>query len=317
MKGKNHYFLLIKRKGNKLIKNAIIFCSIIIMYIEIKYIDKIENRLLKERRKNNLLDYWVNTIRKPSAFMKPKFMPFMKELPIYNHTHKISNKIFWCWLQGLEQAPKLAKACLNSIRKNCYHHDINIISNNNIKNFTNFPSYILKKYKMGYISKTHFSDLLRLEVLINNGGTWTDASILVTKYNKDFFYKDLFFFQSYNKSWIAGSSWFITSEKGSPILRTTLDLLYEYWRKNNALYNYFLFHIFFKFACNKYLKDYMNIKFYSNEAPHILQWDLFHLFRGKRYEAILANISVHKLTLQKKPKKKGSIYHRIIKEYIK
>ena len=45
------------------------------------------------------------------------------------------------------------------------------------------------------MSPTHFSDLLRLELLIKYGGTWVDASVLITKYTKDYFNKDLFFFK--------------------------------------------------------------------------------------------------------------------------
>jgi hypothetical protein len=41
----------------------------------------------------------------------------------------------------------------------------------------------LEKYQKKIIDNTHFSDLLRLELLIKYGGTWIDASVLVTKYN--------------------------------------------------------------------------------------------------------------------------------------
>ena len=82
------------------------------------------------------------------------------------------------------------------------------------------------------------SDLLRLELLIRYGGTWIDASVLITEYDDSFFYKDLFFFKSREEYWFYGSSWFITAEKRSPILKTTLDLLYEFWKHNYSLYNF-------------------------------------------------------------------------------
>ena len=45
----------------------------------------------------------------------------------------------------------------------------------------------MEKHKNNIIDNTHFSDLLRLELLIKYGGTWIDASVLITKYDKSFF----------------------------------------------------------------------------------------------------------------------------------
>lgn len=59
--------------------------------------------------------------------------------------------IWWCWLQGLESAPPIVKAC-----------------------------YILDKWKAGIISNTHFSDILCLELLTSRGGIWVDATVFVT-----------------------------------------------------------------------------------------------------------------------------------------
>ena len=101
--------------------------------------------------------------------------------------------------------------------------------------YIHFPFYILEKYKNHNISPTHFSDLLRLELLIKFGGTWIDASIFLSKYNEIFFNNDLFFFQSFKNKNIAGSNWFLTSEKNSPVLKTTRDLLYEFWRENEII----------------------------------------------------------------------------------
>ena len=110
-----------------------------------------------------------------------------------------------------------------------------IINNTNLKQYIRFPSFIIEKFQKKEFSNTHFSDLLRLELLIKYGGTWIDASVLITKYNKLFFKNDLFFFRAIKITSDVGSSWFITSEKESPVLKTTRDLLYEYWRKENYL----------------------------------------------------------------------------------
>ena len=111
----------------------------------------------------------------------------------------------------------------------------------------------------------------------------------MTNFDERFFNKDLFFFGQKNNVGCVGSSWFITSEKKSPILRTTLDLLYEYWRKNDYLYNYFLLHLFFKITSDKYQQDYKNVLFISNRPPHQLQHLLNKNYNEHIYKMILNN----------------------------
>jgi len=245
-----------------------------------------------------------------------KYKQFIKELPQYNHTHQNSNKIFWCWLLGEKNAPTLAKACLNSVKRYCKGHEIVIITEKKINQYIHVPPYIFKKYKKHYIGPAHFADLLRLELLIKYGGTWIDSSVLITDYNKIFFNNDLFYFQINNSKFFAGSNWFITSEKGSPILRTTLDLLYEFWAKNNSIYHYYLFHIFLKMACNKYMNDYKKIPWYSNKPVHTLQLKLFKPYINSTYQKILDSASIHKLTNKRKTNiTKGLNYHHILEDF--
>ena len=209
----------------------------------------------------------------------------------------------------------MALANLNSIKKNCKDFKIIIIDELNIDKYIHMPFYIIQKYKKEKISKTHFSDLLRAELLIKYGGTWMDSSVLITNYDERFFNKDLFFFGEKNSVGCIGSNWFITSEKGNPILRTTLDLLYEYWRKNDFLFNYFIFHLFFKMSSDKYQKDYKNIPFISNGPPHELQRMLKEKYNETKYKIILNKISIHKLSIHLSIFKNNSFYNHIIEEY--
>ena len=169
----------------------------------------------------------------------------------------------------------------------------------------------MEKYEKKYFSDTHFSDLLRLELLIKYGGTWIDASVLITKYEDRFFKKDLFFFNL--------SSWFITSEKDSPVLKTTRDLLYEYWRRENDLCYYFLFHEFFLIAFNRYKEDYFDMPDISNAPEHYLQNYLMKPMNIKEYLNLVKNISVHKLNIKfinKNFKSKDSYLNYIFDEYL-
>jgi len=262
---------------------------------------------IKNKKKN---------IRKNPKLLFIKYKHFIEELPYYNHSHLISKKIFWCWFQGEKNAPNISKACLNSFFRFCKSHEIIIIRENNINQYVHFPPFIINKLKKKCFTNTHFSDLLRLELLIKYGGTWVDSTVLITKYNDIFFNNDLFFFRVPNSTFSAGSSWFITAEKESPILKTTRDLLYDYWAKNDQIFDYFLFHFFFKMACNKYDKDYKKIPLYLNNPPHKLQFELFQPFKISNYYFILNISSIHKLTRKRITNKtRGLLYHHILEEF--
>ena len=84
--------------------------------------------------------------------------------------------VWFCWLQGIDSAPKLVQDCYNSIRYWLKDKEIIVITKENYKQYVEFPDYIIEKWEKGIISNTHFSDLLRLELLIRHGGLWLDAT---------------------------------------------------------------------------------------------------------------------------------------------
>ena len=136
----------------------------------------------------------------------------------------------------------------------------------------------------------------------------------MTKYDETFFKKDLFLFKTVNKTKFSISNWFITAEKDSPVLKTTRDLIYEYWRKENYLYHYFIFHILFKFAYQKYINDYFQMPNFSNIPVHFLQKQLLNKFNITIYSYITRITPIHKLT-KKFSSNKDTFVNFIIKQY--
>ena len=236
----------------------------------------------------------INSIQSAHIYLDTKYWKYLETLPQYKEIKERNNTIRWCWLQWENNAPKLNKSCLKSIRKFIKGKNITIITNKNINDFVKFPDYILKKYKDGIISKTHFSDLLRCELLIKYWWTWMDSTVLVTDYNKDFFDSDFFVFKNNDES-IALSSWFITSNKNNPILLTTRDLLYKYREHNDYILHYYLFHLFFTIAIKKYPNIWDNIPSYSNSAPHSMQFEFLKKYNNERFEELKKISSIHKL----------------------
>ena len=116
-------------------------------------------------------------------YLRRKYGKFLNDLPKYEHSYITNKTIFWCWLKGLNNISKIGLSSLNSIKKNLKDYNIIIINETNINKYVNIPKFIMDKYEKGQFTPTHFSDILRLELLNTYGGTWIDASVLITEYS--------------------------------------------------------------------------------------------------------------------------------------
>lgn len=215
---------------------------------------------------------------------------------------KHSNKVWVCWLQGMDNAPPLVQQCWRSLQANLPERELILLTEENYKDYVNFPAHVQQKIDAGIITRTHFSDLLRLELLLNHGGTWIDATVFcsggrIPGYMLD---SDLFLFQTL-KPGLDGhttciSSWFMTACTGHPILELTRALLYRYWEKHNEMVDYFLIHLFFQMAIEAYPAQWDKVIPFSNETPHILLLRLFDIYDDDCYRAICGQTPFHKLS---------------------
>lgn len=214
-----------------------------------------------------------------------------------------SNKVWICWLQGYEAAPDFIKACINSAKINMPNREIIILTEQNIKEYISFPKYIEEKRKKGIISRTHYSDLLRVSLLVKYGGLWIDSTVLCTGSSVDFnviLNAPLFVYKQLNltpnsSDPIASSNWLISAYSNSSILMLTQKLLYQYWRDYNTLVHYFIFHIFMNIAVQRYQDEWDDIPTFNNHSPHVLGTELDYLFSETRWSEYLAMSSFHKL----------------------
>lgn len=228
--------------------------------------------------------------------------------------NKPTKKIFWCWLQGEDNAPQLCKKCLQSLRKYFHDYEIIIVTEANMFSIANIPNYIIDKYNKGIITRTHFSDILRTALIVEYGGVWIDSTVYCTGYNTPVFDYPMFVFQDWKfdqEQPTIASSWFISAFKGHPILRCTLDLLYNYWSNHNFLENYFLFHLFFKMATDRYPELWRRVPRFSNIPPHIMQFEMFDKYSDERFEQIKKMSDFHKLTY-KHPRLKEDLSGSIV-----
>ena len=260
--------------------------------------DKIMLRLIKN--KNVFSEY-----KKAQAYykLKKRYSKFL----IKNNSSALSSKeetlhVWTCWFQGEENAPALVKVCINRMRAVFGEKNVTVITDENFSDFISLPDYILQKYKRGFISRAHFSDILRIELLYQYGGLWLDSTVFcscktVPNYIAD---SDLFAYKNINLTRndinpIVASSWLLRAAKAEKIIGKTRELLFEYWKTEKTLANYYLVHIFFAFATEVYSDEWKNVQSFPNTSPHVLQFEFFEPYSEKRFSQIKSISDFHKL----------------------
>lgn len=220
----------------------------------------------------------------------------------------LNNQTAWSlWLQGENCAPDIVKVCLASVSQGLPSFNQVVLDANNLDDYVTLPKSIMDKYNEGKICSAHFSDMVRIELLTQYGGVWSDATVYFSGEPLSFqTAPSLFLFQTLppgsSGESIPLSNWFISSQKPSRILLMTKALLFKYWEEFDYAIDYFLFHYFFMMAARMYPEEWNEIIPCSNEAPQILSSKLFEPYEQDVYEAITQQTSIHKLTYKFDPK---------------
>lgn len=245
----------------------------------------------------------LSTTLKTKQKLEKRYKQVLEQFD-HNYTaeiHEPSNKIWICWLQGIENAPDVVKQCYQSVVKNNPNKEIILLTADNINEYVQFPEYIIVKWKRGIITNTHITDLLRLELLIQYGGMWLDATVLCTGSAPDYYFNsELFFYQTLKPgrdghcNYI--SSWLMEAKTNNKILMATRELCYEYWKENDSMWDYFLLHDFMSIVLEYYPNEWKMVIPKDNATPHILLLRLFDKYDEKIYRAIIEQSPFHKLS---------------------
>lgn len=236
------------------------------------------------------------------SYLERKYREIIQKGANENLKHEKCDIIWICWLQGLDSAPELVKACVHSVKTKLWGKNVKIITEKNFDNYVELPDYIVSKYKKGIIPPAQFTDILRTALLCRYGGGWIDATVFCSceelpDYIKDsslFVYKQVDLLnRDYNP--VALSNWLIFSETNHPILLLTLNLLMSYWKSHNRLSHYFIYHLFFTMATRRYPLLWASVPTYDNRPPHILQKELCSTFSERRWEQLKRQSDFHKL----------------------
>lgn len=156
-------------------------------------------------------------------------------------------KTIWCfWWQGIEASPDLVKACIESIRRENKDCNIVIIDKNTYKDYVDIPAYIINKVDKGSISYTHFSDILRFNLLKQHGGIWMDSTVFCVNPLKGEYLTAPFFTprsQPRVSECIANFNWacYLMAGNSNHILfNYIVDFYNFYFQEHDTVLHYFL-----------------------------------------------------------------------------
>lgn len=255
-------------------------------------------------RKKKPIEAYSRILDQAGAFLKKRYVRVLDDIESHYsiETNGNNSRYVWiCWLQGMEKAPKLVQVCYKSVQQHLQDREVVLLTERNIGQYVSLPGFIEKKYKEGIIPTAHYTDMLRLELLIRYGGTWMDATVLCTggDYPKELLDSDLFVYQHLEKGEYAFrgiSNWFITSGADNWVLKELRDLLYRYWTDYNCVVNYYIFHLFFGMIMEKHPDEAAKMPRYGNRLPHYLSRRMGDKYDEEWMKKLREHTCFHKLS---------------------
>jgi len=263
--------------------------------------------------------YYENETRKKHLLRKHDIMiryyekTFGDFLKTYDYTHKnepltaseYSDCIWVCWWQGIEQAPELVKICVDSIKRNAGKHRVIILTEDNYKKYVDIPAWVEDKKNRGIITRTNYSDLLRLSLLAKHGGMWIDSTFFCTEPVLDEYFEEPlwsikrpdYFHASVASGYFAGYSLACKEENRFAFI-TIRDFFLNYWKHNDTMVDYLMVDYMIVLAQKydkKIAKIFENIKPNNPECDELYKI-MENVFDNSKWDAMKKDTYLFKLS---------------------
>lgn len=236
----------------KQLLNHISAFSLYYVYLEARCSLDIHFSNLFDRRYNPSVyqkkDKFVNLYLKTKFRKTINYWRAQKETAI---RPTLSQQRIWiCWLQGEQNAPKIVKQCIQNARTRACGREVIVVTEENRHEYILFPNWIEDKKVTGIISNAQFSDLLRVSLLAEHGGLWLDATVLLTRsIPESIFNYPIFTAKGLNPSFplcpvcVDIQKWtgyFLAGWPQSLFYRYMQDFMLTYWKNEDYLIDYLL-----------------------------------------------------------------------------
>ena len=256
-----------------------------------------------EKKHRYVLDY----IDKSYSWLVEKYM----KQPI-NVVHAADHYIWVMWWQGEENAPKLVRTCIDSMRRNAGDATVRVINKDNYLEYADIPEYIIEKHEKGIISFAQLSDIMRVFLLSKHGGLWLDSTIFVSsQIPSSIFEKPLYSLHTSLKKtpfvqndrihcFVLGST-----PESKPIMFER-EFLTEYWKDHNVIVDYYLldYSIMYQYYNMADIRNLIDDLEYTSEGLYDLVAILDEPYQEDKLNRVLSENLFSKLVWNKKHENK-------------
>lgn len=214
------------------------------------------------------------------------------------------------WWQGEHAAPRVVRVCVETMRRHAANRDVVIITKDNIREYCNLPDYIYEKVDNHSITLTHFSDIVRFNLLHHHGGLWMDATLYVANaLNEDRCFGSFYTCSGFDDPthfFVTEGKWtgfFIGGSADESLFAFMNSFFLCYWKTNSELIDYFLIDYALRYAYEHRIGSLWNWVRTQNGKDDPKLFDLAPLL-AKEYdltvwERLTSDTSVFKLSWKK------------------
>ena len=184
--------------------------------------------------------------------------------------------IFIYWAQKFIKAPTVIKKCLLSWKLKNPTWKIIELDDDNLSEYINIEEEI-SDIENKNITKTAYSDIIRIFLLAKYGGCWCDATTFCNQSLDIWLNKNIktgfFGFDKPGEDRLL-SSWFLYAEKNNYIIKKWKEKTILYWKNHNKAHTYYWFHYLFGDlynSDNKFKELWDSTPKISADDPHYIQ----------------------------------------------
>jgi hypothetical protein len=140
--------------------------------------------------------YYNFILSKLNNVLNEAWIKFQKNIQNSDSIKNTDNikRVWVMWWQGYDTAPLIIKNNIKHFSK-IFGERFVLITKDNFNDYTDISGDIKEKFKLKKISFTQWSDIVRYNLLKNNGGLWIDSSVIISEkfltidklFNSDYF----------------------------------------------------------------------------------------------------------------------------------
>lgn len=254
-----------------------------------------EDKKAEIRRMNKFLEGFLDVI-KPYEKM-PVYQPLSTRSGQASPAYDDKDAVIWVYWNDISTMPKMVEKCIERIRKNSNGHKVTIITDDSVSNYLQLDDVVLRKYKEGKITRTHFSDILRVSLLYFFGGIYMDSTLFLTQPLPEIVTSSPFYtnrLSKWNDNNVGGGRWssfFLACHKGNLMMKTALDVFVEYWHRYDDLVDYVLIDYVFNLLYENIpsIKEMIDAVPENNQDIWIMQTKIAAPFSREEFDALLAD----------------------------